>query len=448
MKSSRIRRIACYLALFQMFSTHALADSNNGNFSNIVETPKTKITMQLPIDSKVIYSIQDGRLIYQRSTDGVITPLSIFDIDNIRTNQYGASQIDFNQRFDYLIKEQKMWQEVQNKFPLRDFDDYQDAMDFYRDYFNQIGACGCGYAAATNTIFQIFEGNETGFQNTFGFPMYSLLKDTPDYNYELMMLKFFQFRNIEKAENPELVKEFFKRNYYKWKVQHLEEELEAYRDEARPVFKTWSKEQYKEWKIHADELVNRIDEYNKKIEIIKENFPSFIQENYLESKIENLKEELESHKKTEEKLSANWSKKQKDKWKAEEKDLNKEIDKYTKELNELREELPGFAIPVDKSFGAFNEFLSQFGIQIKSSLKQYAKKFKVGDIVATGGTDLLRLDKDGNVIEKVNISSHYIYVTEITKDGKIIVSSWGNRFQYNNKDADWASIISIQLVKK
>ena len=199
MKSSRIRRIACYLALFQMFSTHALADNNNGNFSNIVETPKNKITMQLPKDSKVLYSIQDGKLIYQRSTDGVITPLSIFDIDNIRTNQYGASQIDFNRRFDYLIKEQKMWREVQNEFPLRDFDDYQDAMDFYRDYFNQIGACGCGYAAATNTIFQIFEGNETGFQNTFGFPMYSLLKDTPDYNYELMMLKFFQFRNIEKA---------------------------------------------------------------------------------------------------------------------------------------------------------------------------------------------------------------------------------------------------------
>ena len=123
MKSSRIRRIACYLALFQMFSTHALADNNNGNFSNIVETPKTKITMQLPKDSKVLYSIQDGKLIYQRSTDGAITPLSIFDIDNIRTNQYGASQIDFNRRFDYLIKEQKMWREVQNEFPLRDFDD-------------------------------------------------------------------------------------------------------------------------------------------------------------------------------------------------------------------------------------------------------------------------------------------------------------------------------------
>ena len=62
-----------------------------------------------------------------------------------------------------------------------------------------------------------------------------------------MMLKFFQFRNIEKAENPELVKEYFKRNFYKWKVKCLEEELEAYREEARPVFKTWSKEQYKEW---------------------------------------------------------------------------------------------------------------------------------------------------------------------------------------------------------
>ena len=43
-------------------------------------------------------------------------------------------------------------------------------------------------------------------------------------------------------------------------------------------------------------------ETKTEIEIIKENFPSFIQENYLESKIESLEKKLESHKKTEEKL--------------------------------------------------------------------------------------------------------------------------------------------------
>lgn len=446
--NSFIRKVSLHLAFLQMFSTHALADSNNGNVPNIDNKPKSRITVQLPKDNNIIFSIQDGRLVYQRTTNDGTVPLSIFDIDNINTNQYGASQIDFNRRFDYIIKEQKIWIEVQKYFPLKDFDDYYDAMYFYRDYFNQIGACGCGYAAATNSIFQLFEGNETGLQDTFGFTMYSLLKDNVDYNYELMMLKFFQFRNIEKAENPELVKEYFKRNYYKWKVKCLKEELKEYCDAARPVFRTWTKEQYKEWKTHEEELVNRIDEYNKKIEKIKENFPSFIQENYLVSKIESLEDKLESHKKTEEKLSNNWSEKQKDKWNAEEKELNKEKDKYTKELEELREELPGFAIPVDKNFGLLNEFLAQYGIEIKSSLKQYAKKFKVGDIIATGGTDLLQLDKDGNVIDKVNISSHYIYVTEITNDGKIIVSSWGDRFLYNNKDADWASIISIQLVKK
>ena len=380
MKGNRVRRIALYLAIFQMLSSHALA-SGNENINN--EDNKTRITTttRLPGSGEVLYSIQDGKLTYKRNNGNSIDPISIFDKENIETNQYGASQVDFNARFNHIIKEQNIWREVQKYFPTSSFDSYNDAMDFYRTYFDQIGAVGCGYAAVTNFIFNLYEGRENEFQETFGFPMYLMLKDTADYNYELIMLKFFNFYNIDKAEDQEMAKENLKKTFYENKLESLKKEQKEYHAYARKEIKKWSIEEYNEWKIHDDEIEEAIEKYTEKYKKVKYNEPSY-------------------------------------------------------------------HLPLDRTLGYFSEFLAQYGIKIKTSVKDYAKKFNVGDIVASGNTTLYRLDQDGTIIGEEEIDSHYFYITDITKDGKIIISSWGNMYIFDSKSADWATKVVIQLVKK
>jgi hypothetical protein len=36
------------------------------------------------------------------------------------------------------------------------------------------------------------------------------------------------------------------------------------------------------------------------------------------------------------------------------------------------------------------------------------------------------------------IGSHYLYITNITDDGKIVVSSWGKKFYLDDSNALWS----------
>lgn len=58
---------------------------------------------------------------------------------------------------------------LQKYFPIDNFDSYEEAIYFYKRYFNIIAECGCGYVAIANSIFNYFEGREKDFQETFKF---------------------------------------------------------------------------------------------------------------------------------------------------------------------------------------------------------------------------------------------------------------------------------------
>ena len=131
---------------------------------------------------------------------GEYRPISIFDIENILSRQYGADQVAFQFYFEDLIKDPVIWEEMQKYFPVDNFQGIDDAMDFYENYFQLVANTGCGYAAEANIIFDIFKGKEQEFQDKFGFPMYSVDDDgNVDFNYEAMTIKLYN----DKFFNPE-----------------------------------------------------------------------------------------------------------------------------------------------------------------------------------------------------------------------------------------------------
>lgn len=59
---------------------------------------------------------------------------------------------------------------------------------------------------------------------------------------------------------------------------------------------------------------------------------------------------------------------------------------------------------------------------------------------------LSETDENGNIISNENIDTHFVYVTEITDD-KIIVSSYGKKYQFENKDPRGVDKIELKLSK-
>ena len=89
---------------------------------------------------------------------------------------------------------------MQKYYPVEDFDNENIAMFFYEKYFDLIRENGCGYVSAVNYIFRMFEGHEDKFYQTFGFPMYKMHKNYIDFNYEILILKFFNYYNLDKLK--------------------------------------------------------------------------------------------------------------------------------------------------------------------------------------------------------------------------------------------------------
>ena len=86
-------------------------------------------------------------------------------------------------------------------------------MDFYERYMHKIAEVGCGYAAATNIIFKEYEGREKEFEETFGFPMYTVNDAGEiDFNYELMMLKIFNYTWVRDNSGEAIINENVKRD--------------------------------------------------------------------------------------------------------------------------------------------------------------------------------------------------------------------------------------------
>ena len=119
--------------------------------------------------------------------------LNIFGDYNLDSVQFGGSQSDLPNAYSnqYVIDI------LQKYFPDSNMEEKIALLD-------KAGATGCGYTAVTDFVFKDFEGNEKGFYDTFGYPMYEFKKNgdeiTVDYNYEPLIMDLYCYCNSDSGK--------------------------------------------------------------------------------------------------------------------------------------------------------------------------------------------------------------------------------------------------------
>ena len=116
---------------------------------------------------------------------------------------------------------------------------------------------------------------------------------------------------------------------------------------------------------------------------------------------------------------------------------------YTK-WKKTPKEYYNFGIPTDASYGYLYVYLGKHGIVLNTEAICDAIRFSVDDIVASENFSLY--DDKYFDEEKVD-GQHYVYVSEITPNGKIIVSSWGNKYIFDNSEALWTDKVLLKIKK-
>ncbi len=93
--------------------------------------------------------------------------------------------------------------------------------------------------------------------------------------------------------------------------------------------------------------------------------------------------------------------------------------------------------------------MMNYGIKVQFLLLDEPVKYNVGDIIACENFILYKEDYKGRKYGIMkNVNSHYMYVVEIGPNGKVIVSSYGEKYIFDERDATWTSKMTIKLVKK
>lgn len=304
--------------------------------------------------------------------------VSIFDDENISSHQYGADQRVFDNNFDELITNPLIWDELQVYFPESDFESHEEALLFYKKYLYIIYDCGCGYAAACDYVFHSFEGHEKEFLKCFEYPMYTVDKDGfVDFNYEVFMLKFFDYSIIN--------------------VQELKEE----------VMSTIMKDIYE---FRMNNFIND-PEYKEKRRNMVKNISTFTDEQLIE-------------------------------WDSYERDRTLKFKEIYAKWESTSKKYINFGISIDAAFGYLYAYLAMHGININSEVISDATKFDIDDIVASENFSLY----DGEYFDEENVDGpHYVYVSEITPDGEIIVSSWGNKYFLDNSKSSWTDKVLLKI---
>ena len=206
MRKSIKRSIAITFAFIQLFFA-GLASGEKNTSDNTSET------QYVLVDNKNVP-------IYKRvdSETGEYETISIFDEENLKSHQYGASQRVFKNNFNELVNDPLIWEEMQTVKPVESFECIEDAIFWYQKYFEVIYECGCGYAVAADYVFHYFEGREDEFYKTFGYPMYTYKEGKLDFNYELFMLKFFNFLNIVMNNKLGTIEKMIEREFNEYKL--------------------------------------------------------------------------------------------------------------------------------------------------------------------------------------------------------------------------------------
>ena len=194
------------------------------------------------------------------------------------------------------------------------------------------------------------------------------------FNYELFMLKFFNYSILKMRNELESVKASIKKDFYSNKINNY---------------------------INSDE--------NKKK--ISDDFDS-------------------------------WTDSEWEKWNQFDKERKEKFKKLYDIWNTASSDYINMGVPLDASFGCFYAFLSEHGINIDSSYSNFVEIYDIGDIIASENFTLKDINSD-NIYE--NPSSHYLYITGLTNDGKIIVSSWGKKYIFDDTNANWTAKVKLKI---
>ncbi len=354
MKKTITRKIAISLAFLQLFTSGLLFNKNKGNEKVI--GPKSTPTNYVLVDNNNVPIYQK-----QNMETGALETISIFDDDNIASKQYGANQRVFSTRYEELLEDPLILEELQKYFPMEKFECEEDAMFFYRKYLFIIHYNGCGYAAAADYVFQLFEGREEEFYKAFGYPMYTYKNGKIDFNYEIFMLKFFNYYNLDIKKAYDSVNKWILKEFYEHQAIRIAGD-NSFRDPYRN--RDLTDEEWNEFK--------------------------------------RLETEHEAH-----------------------------LKEVAIKSRSLKKERVNMGIYINASYGHLYKYLAKFGIVLDTYYKDKFKEYNVNDIVASDKFILYKINKDGEVEEGQKYNDwHYVYVTEV--GDQIIVSSWGEKFIYNN----------------
>ena len=242
MKGIIKKKIAITLAFIQLFA-HGLMHNNNTKDYSLYPTMTSSTPIMPKASDSTIVPVKNSKVTYKRlnKETNELSDISAFDDENISSKQYGASQRDFKYHYEDLLEDPLIWEEMQKYYPAKNYETIEDAKYIYEKYFENIYINGCGFAAAADFVFHLFEGKEEEFYKAFGYPMYTYKDDKLDFNYELFMLKFFNFYHHEMHEGEDLVMKSLLRDFYEYKALKLAGDV-SYRDSFPKDRRDWTEE--------------------------------------------------------------------------------------------------------------------------------------------------------------------------------------------------------------
>lgn len=264
MKNKLIKKIALYIAFLELFSISAKASDNTPVdyslqtkivFDKKAKPKKEKFLLVEDDENSPIYYILDNKT-------GEYCPISIFNYNNIYSKQYGANQGALSNSFNKMINDPIIFDEMQKYYPISEFKSFEEAMFFYSKYFDIIKDFGCGYAAATNFIFRIFEGREKDFYKLFGYPMYKVENNIIDFNYEYVMLEYFNFLNLKVKRNYRLIQQSMEKDFLEFQLNQYKKQNQIKNPSSE---ENWTQDDWNNWYAKGREINKTIDEMQEKI---------------------------------------------------------------------------------------------------------------------------------------------------------------------------------------
>ena len=105
-----------------------------------------------------------------------------------------------------------------------------------------------------------------------------------------------------------------------------------------------------------------------------------------------------------------------------------------------------FAIPLENRFGEIESFLSLYGLDIDVEYYPYYEECNIDDIIVSDNFTLYKETKKGlRYMFRKNLKSHYMYVCGFTSDGRIIVSTWGEKYILDNSHSKYDSKLVLKI---